>query len=456
MRSTLRAIFSLLLCIALAVSLGACTRTEVYEPDSAVALWEKIDQSMNSLKSMEMTVATDVTYYSMGYQFSVKGSRYVLSAQDAHYNENETLLTCEELSLEQKMHTVDAYYDGKMYIAVSDGVYNQKLCSELTHEEYDEDQGESLTDEINIVNCTASEFAKEGEGWKLKFSGYTKKTIDHVLQSLGVTEDMLGTSIVDMEVNITADKDFYVTEMKIMFHFPDVEGEEISPDFSVTAQYKALNSATFDTARLNTEEFTLVDDVRVLNSVAIALAQRQNASSGSFKLELSNTQDIAGKITASKETDTVSYGRKNGAYYYQITSQMEGQNFEILYQNGEQTVTVDGQTHTAEQTEAEAKIFVDGLIDAANYKSSAITGIEKQAEGVYVLTSAALDLTEYAQQLQGNDMALASGTQQITVTFREGKLVQISGKSVLSGTYQKDALTVTSESNVVFEDPQEG
>lgn len=456
MRSTLRAIFALLLCAVLAASLIACQEPEVYEPDSAVALWESIDQAMNSLKSMELTVQTDVTYYSMGYQFGIKGSRYVLSAQDAHYNENEILLTCEELSLEQKRHTVDAYYEGKMYIAVSDGMYDQKLCSELTHEQYDEDRGESLTDEIDIVNCTASEFAKEGDGWKLKFSGYTKKTIDHVLQSLGVTEDMLGTSIVDMEVSITADKDYYVREMKIVFQFPSMEGEGVSPQFSVTAQYTALNTAVFDPSRLKKEEFTLVDDVSVLNSVAVALTEKQNASSGSFTLELCNNQDISGKITSSKETDTVSYGKKNGAYYYQILAQMEGQSFEILYQNGEQTVTADGQTRTAPQTEVEAKTFIDGLINAVDYKSTAITGIEKQADGVYVLTSDALDLTQYTQQMQGNDMSLASGTQQITVTFRDGELVQISGKTVLSGTFQKDTLTITSESKVVFEDPQEG
>ena len=51
------------------------------------------------------------------------------------------------------------------------------------------------------------------------------------------------------------------------------------------------------------------------NDAAVALAEKQNASSGSFTLELCNNQDISGKITSSKETDTVSYGKKNGAYY---------------------------------------------------------------------------------------------------------------------------------------------
>ncbi len=457
MKKTIRSILLLLFAVLMSVSFTACQGTEesAYEPESAIALWEKVDETMNTLESMEMTVSINAAYYSMGYQFTLTGESNILTCQDTHYTANTVVVSCEELSMAQTTQTVEAYYDGMMYSAVSDGTYDQKLRSAMTHEEYDQMQSGELTEEIDVADCTAAEYAKdENGGWTLNFSGYTKKTVDRALKTLNLTEEVLGAPVEDMTVNLTANSDFYVEKLEIGFRF-SAEEEEVTPEFSVVAEYSGYNATVFDPVRLKAEEYTTVADVRILGAVADALAERQEASAGKFTLQLTTTEQLQGQVRTSRETDTVTYGRKNGAYFYDITAEMDDNSFLLQYQGGEQKVTSNGQTHTAEQTEQEAKEFIDGLINYADYNPAVITGIQQQEEGVYLLTSGAPDLSKYAPIFAASGIELTSATQQVTVTFREGKCTTIACQLTLSGVYAGEPMSMVSDSVVTFVDTDE-
>lgn len=466
MKKYIRSFMALLLAALTVLSLTAC-RAEVpqaaeeppvtQEPSgttiSAAELWAKVDETMDALDAYEMTADMQVVYYYMGYEITLDGTVSGVYTADAVYNESTAVVTCDELSMNQTISSVEAYYDGKMYIANNDGTYVQKFCSPMTFEEYEASQSDELGEDIDIEDCTSARCAQNADGtWSLEFTGYTKKTIDQVLQSMNLTEDILGVSIEDMKVSLTADADFRVKEMSVVFIFPaSDDADALTPEFSVTTAFTKYNEAQFDPAKLKTEEFTEVPDVRLLSDLSEALKARQDATSGNFTLDISTTYVVQGQSSATVEKDTVTYGRKNGAYYYDIAAELAGEVFTIRYQNGVQTVIVDGETQTANQSEEEAKAFVDRLIDSAGYVPGTVTGIEQVEAGVYLLKVAAYDTSSFDATFQSMGMELISATQEMTVTMSEETLTGIHSTVIFTGTVSGETMTITLESTVSFE-----
>lgn len=444
--------FIVILILSLILGLTACQQPEQeqkYVPESAVALWNKVDETMSAMQSMEIKSTVNAVIYNSGYEFKLTGDAYIFASKTTHYTENQTTLSCAEIDMEQITSMMEAYYEGKMYHAVNDGTYDQKLCSTMTHEEYDQVQSGALTEELDLVDCTNAHFAQNEDGtWSMEFSGYTKKAMDKMLESTSMTQDMLGVPIADMKVSLHANADFLVQKMEISFEFAP-EDEGLTPTFLITAEYSNYDTAVFDVAKLKMEEFTEVDDVRILESLQTLLTERQNAASGKFTLDLKSTYQMQKQTSASQETDVVTYGRKNGAYYYNIAAQVEGKSFDIRYQNGEQAVTTDGKTTTAAQAEEQAKLFIDSLINTGRYIGTAITDIQKLDEGVYLLIGAPTNL-EQTMGLTG--IEVTSAAQETTVTFESNKLMKIENKFVIEGTYSADTVTITIESKVVFDD----
>lgn len=450
-----RMLTALLLCLVMVFSLAACAQSgpvspntepqqPEYMPESALELWERINETMDALSSMEMTISTRKVYYSKGYQYEQLTESFVLSTREAHYTESESTLRCEELSLQQTVNMVEAYYDGKMYRATCDGVYDQKFCSEMSHEDYDGLQSGGLTEELGIADCTTAEFSKTEDGqWQLSFRGYTKKTIDQAMNTLGLTEEMMGAPITDMQVSLNANESFQVTRMQISFDF--ASAGETTPVFSVDTVYSGWNTAAFDTVRLNAAEYVEVEDVYLLDAITAAIVQRQEATIGQFTLETKTTEEFGGQVRTSAEKGVMIYGWRNGAYSYFFTANTEGKNFLVHYQNGEQTVISNGESYTASKSEAEAKAYIDGLIDAANYKSITVTGIEKRENGSYLLT---IDRPDFSGAVDGIEIDFAS--QQITVTFADGKLTQIESRLLIEGIYEDNPIKIQSDSMVMF------
>ncbi len=457
MKKHIRSFILLALCALLLLGLTACKKNQEeppYEPDSASALWVKVDETMNALETYEMTGDVKVVFYSMGYKFTMDGTTSTIYTADSVYTKTVTEVASADLSTSQTINSIEAYYDGKMYLASDDGTYTQKFCSPMTKEEYADFKTDDLVVSIDIEDCTGAEFSKGEEGdWNLEFSGYTKKTVDQMLDSMDLTEEQLGASIADMKVSLTADAQFRVKEMTVAFDFVASEDMgEVLPEFAVTCRYSGFNETQFDSSKLNAEEFTEIPDVRLLKKVADALQKRQESTSDQFTLDISTTYDYQGQADTVLEKDVVSYGRKNGAYYYSIDAVMDGEALVIKYQNRTQTVEMGGQTQTAMQSEEEAKGFIDSLIDSAGYVSNSVTGMEKVEEGVFLLKIDAFDTSAFNATLQAMEMELTGATQQITVKLSDDNLLEIRSKIVISGTVADEALTITVESNVKFED----
>jgi hypothetical protein len=134
---------------------------------------------------------------------------------------------------------------------------------------------------------------------------------------------------------------------------------------------------------------------------------------------------------------------------------MDDQSLLIQYQSGQQTVTTGDQTHTAAQTDAEAKTFIGGLIDSARFNRNAVTDIQETGKGVYVISCGQLDLQEYTDALTGNNIQLSSANQQITVTFQEDKLMKIESNITLAGTEAGENMSMMISSVVTFDDSEQ-
>lgn len=446
-----------LLSLLLTFSLAACQEAQQQplgqEAESAAVLWEKIDQTMNALESMEITSTTQFAYYVSGNRYNRSVKRYLLSAKDAHYTRSEDTTTCPEMEYEQSFTTMEAYFEGKVYTAVNTGVYEQKFCTEMTHEEYDHAPSGDLTEEFQIAVCEQSTCCKDENGlWNLHFSGYDKAAIDSVLTSLGLMDALLSETILDMEVSITAGDDYYVHKMQIKLIF--AEGEH-TPEFSVTAEYTGLNSTTFDTAQLNPQEYVMVEDLRILTALTDALKQRQNADSGRFTMDMTNTYIIGKDVTVSIENNQIDYARQDGWYTYTVVSNSDGVSYRIHYQNGMRTVTAGKDGYVTEQTDEQAKSFIDGLIDSARYNSAAVTDIQKREDGSYVLTCGKLDVREYTEGYDAQQLQLTEATQEIVVSFEEGLLSSVQSLITIRGDYDGESITMITETQVAFIKPTE-
>ncbi|MBE6958656.1 MAG: hypothetical protein E7447_05855 [Ruminococcaceae bacterium] len=469
MKKSIYAILAFALSLLLVFSLAACQDTgntdtpsvptssvvvppEPWMPENALELWNKVDAAMDALDSVESTTVSKVVYYAMGYEFKMDSTMVSYSGKDAEYIESNIKTVCADLELDQDIKTVKAYYDGKMFSAMNDGIYDQKLCSPATKEEYAASMDGALTDKVDLADCNGGKFTKNEDGtWTIEFSGYTNKTMNKLLAEMEMSADMLGAPIEDMKATIVANEDFLVKTMTVAFVFEEQE-DSIKPEYSMSAEYSKYNEAVFDADVLKAEEYTEVADLFVLQKIEDGIQERQEATTGSFVLDITTTTRYYGQTSKNKETDTVIYGKKNGGYYYSIIAEADGTKMTLVYQNGVSTITSGGESYTDALTDAQAKQTIDGLIDSAIFNSLAVTNIEKEGEGVYMITCDEIDLEIYSARLASSDIKLSSGEQAVKVTFDEdGNLVKIDSLVFLKGKLEYNDVEFDLKSVVDFE-----
>ena len=447
MNKTTRTVIIVVLAVLAVLILALCQNAlKPNTPPNAAEIWNKIDEAMSSVTSMELTVTTNRVYYQDDNRYEFTGTKYVLSTTDAHYTESKSMLVCEAMELEETLQQVDAYYGGKLYRSVQSNGYNQKLCSAMTHEEYDQMHSGEPTNEIPLIGCNESAVSgSESDGWVLTFSGYESKNIEQTIQNFGLSQESLGGVIVDMKVVISVSADYHVKTIDVTFAFEDAEGEN-TPSISVNTAYTGYNEVVFDPARLNQEEYVEVEDIRLLDKLSQDLVQLQNAQLGQFELTKNTTEVYHKQTTTYKEQSTMIYGWKDSRYFYLSNNILDGKTSVVHYENGKQTIVSDDPAYPVAVPEVEAKAFVDGLIDTARYDPFAIKSIEKVSDGVYLLTSDRPNLADY----ETAGMELSTSNQQIAVTYENGKLVKIESILAFSAIYQEQTVEVKTEATIVF------
>lgn len=449
-------IISLLLSILLALSFAACQfggREETSEPavssqgeESAAAssepepdlpktageLMDRIDQAMAQITSCRVDMVGDMVLFNGGNKIESTITYWSINTEDAFYEENVNRYLCEALSVDEQEKHVEAFYNGKMYVFSKDSTDTQKFCSEITKEEYEKVKTESFDEEVLMSDCTHQTFSQNENGdWELSFSGYTQKTIVDLTRFFKIPDDYFGGKILDLQVACLTDAEYRVKTFQITFVF---EEEEETPEFTITLTYSQYDSAEFDPALLEEEEYTLVDAAWILSKIKFSIWDMQNASSGSFTLEYETEIKVKEEKEITKEKDAVSYGWKNGGYYYDITAETNGQTLKLQYQNGIQTVTGAGEPQTSSLSEVDAKLFVDSLINAPNFTGNAITAIKKQKDGRYRLTVRRLSLEPYQEAYAQAGIDLENtGWQEFVILMAEDQIATMESIITMTG-----------------------
>lgn len=462
-------VFCFVLCAVMLFSFTSCKKNSTaggsgeekpFEPSDAIALWNKIDETMCNIKSNETDMTMKMVQYLYGMKYDLSGTNHVIEVESDgdfySYTQQSMTVTCEEAEYSETSESVTAYYNGKMYISNKSEGVDQKFCSAMTAEEFIEADSDDSIKDIDFTDCAKSEFSKNEDGtWNLKFSAYTKKQINVMLDGMEMEEGEMGADILDMEVTVLADTEFRAKQMSIKLVFEIEEDSTVIPEFAVTNNYSKFNEAQPNPDAIKTEEYTEVDDVRVLDNVEDSIKDIQNASSGKFKYDLKQSTRVYGQTSTYTEKNTITYGKENGGYYYDVSANISGTKYTINYKGGKQTITQGSEKNSTSQSEEDAKAFIDGLIDCASYHAELVSKIEKTDEGVYKFTIDNPDISEIKQNLAASEIAVKSGSQEMIVTLSDGSVTRIENKLKINATYKKSganaSVTITVTSTVDFE-----
>ena len=417
------------LCIVLIITLcipflTSCALVD-FEPKNASALWKKINRTMNNLQSYESEVSGNILFHEDEEKIAATfSSKTIISGKRPkdfyYYSTSESRLSIAQHF--QKQTITEAYHDGNMFVFSGSNRDAQRIYSPLKARDfinYLENRNLGFSDTL-LQSCNNKSFThNEDTTWSLCYSDYTEKSIDFMISSFGLDNNLFDFEIQDMKITIQADHQFRITEMTVDFIFNE-EDTSNGASFNITAQYFNHDNATLITDTLNPKDYTKVEDCRLLSKFEDMFEKLNNDKDGSFVLYIEQTGTPSDKTKVTTETDTISYGEKDGNYFYNVHTVFEPFNsMTISYENGIQTTKKGSETKTKEQSETEAKIFISSLINSAQYDSSKVADIKKIRKDVYEIKCIVPSTNELG--LPSSNPARKT----IRITTKNGNIVKI-------------------------------
>lgn len=411
------------------------------EPKTADALWNNIDKRMSSVKAYDADVDMKMEFSIGDYRTFVNGAGRTIIMLDGngdytyYFSDSKTSLFISGKNLKEEGYTLVSYDNGKLYIGNTDvNGKGQKIVGEITKNDFQEYISTDGMMDDWLSQCVKSEFKKVDGGWELKRSGYTASAVKELAASFSLDdiEEVSFDDVKDLNVVITTDSDYYVSSIKIDFVF-DAE-EYNAPKLGIEMTYKAYGDSVKKYDKLDTESFTEVDDIMFLKRLPALIEERQNADNGKFTLRI--IRKVSPGDKSSLETDTVTYGKDEYGYFFDITASVDSTPITMRYSNGKLYTSGTGvQNSAVNQTDEEAKAFVNGLIDSGNFIEATVTDIEVPAVGVYRLVCNNLDDSLYSEVFSGSRISYKSAIQTTIYTVKDGKIKSIEGCLTIKGTY---------------------
>ena len=435
--------------LVMILTLFSCDRDPVIR--SAEDLFEAIDTRMSNLDSYKVDGEVDMTFYVQGIKMGVSGSTeqifsdlsnescYVYSKSDLIYVVNERdVVTVSDLK---------AYYDGNAFVSTSVDAQERKLYSPMSHKdftEYFEYLSDVSFDDEDLYECDNVTFAHNENGsWDMSLSGYSQKFIADYVGDMGFFDESFDDKVVDMQITVKANSKFHVTKMTLELIFEDDGNAATDPKVVVVMYFSDHGTAEPITEGLNAENYTEVVDVRLVEGVESMIDDIKN--SDGCDLALTITKAIGKSF--SKESDNVKFGVENEKYYYDVHSVVGdgGITYDISYRDGEVTLStavyngttlLDSYTTTNKQTDAEAKEFIDGLINSVGYDPMYVSDIEKCDDGRYKVSLLPSDVASYkklvSEQVKGG---YEGATHVIYFTVEDGKILNMESEIIIKYSY---------------------
>ncbi len=452
----------LLTAICLTAILASCHWIDrIQAPTDAASAWKRIDQTMGALSSYEESSVMSIVFYQGGEKVESLMNTVAVVFSDPsdayyYYAKMEGTIESKGLDYKEKMTRVEAYHNGTAFIANEASGTLLKLCSPMTAEDYEEYlNSSSVMHDIDMMDCTNADLVKNADNtYTITLSGYTKKTVAAFMKGTDFDKGLFDHDILDMEITLKADSQFRAAELNLTLIFDVEETELAKPILTMTSTFGKYNEAAIITDGLDPASYTEIDDIRILDRVTDGIEAHCDATNGSFTLKLKQCVTVADQNNIYEETDHTTYGKKNGDYFYDIKADTSSGTITIHYQNGIQTVTQDGQSQTASQSEDDARAYIEYLVNTANYDSTGVAAVEKISEGVYQFQLEASNSATYEQIFASMNATLTDADQTITVTFADDVITSIKSSVTCKGTLKQNnssyPVTFTIESENIF------
>ena len=372
----------------------------VVEPKDADDLWGRIDKVMTKEASgrIDATMKMNFTYEGIEVEAESQLLLVMIGTDESedfyYYQKDETVMEMAGSKIETEQYLV--YDEGKAYVSEKSDNKTSRIYSSLTPKEFYDYATDEATD-FNITPDGAGVKGMsryDGKKWELEFSNFEKDALDRIIEQLKLDslEESMGIVISDVAVTITTDEKYRVDKMSIDFISESYDEPVISLDMT-WSQYDSAKKVYIDK-----REYTEVDDVRIAKWVDNYLNEVIDRERVDFSLYM-DQKVMKGSATYSSyvERDKVTYKNKNDKFTYDISAELNGQEYSIEYVWGTQTVRVLDQTHRTDQTEDEARSFIKSLMNSAQFSPSLVTNILEISTNRYRIYLQPADVSEYRQ-----------------------------------------------------------
>lgn len=436
MKKTHRLISAALLCAMLlssALMLASCS------PEKALEIWAKLEKNMDGLTSYKSDVRIEMTLYAEDKKITGTSEGFQIEAgrdnpADYYFMQSmTTTVKAEDADVDKTVHATEAYYDGKHFIThAEDDDEPHRIYGESTVEDFLEYMASMPTASLDLTESRS--FEKKGK--TLTFSEFPKTVISRLAKSFGADASTLGAEINDLSVTVEYNAKYLVTAMEYKFSFGPNDSWKF-PELFVRVSYSDHNSAERVQESTPLSEYTKLEHFDVIRNVGVELEKMKIATGERFHVNINQTVKIDNKHSSYSESEYVSYGEESGSgrFHYEIESKILGQDVEISYYGGKQTVESKDKKEEVDQTEEEARAFIEGLITISSFNLrnvASIKQIESSADGeeftdVYLVELGDFDYTSY--QPLASKLGLSSYenlTHTMTVQYVDGALRYIS------------------------------
>lgn len=454
-------IFGIATLLLLSLLLSSCAFGDWVNNLFTKDIIEKVTYAMGRASSVRMDGEVSLTLYVANEEVKITGRAEQIYSEgrkksDLYYYAKESALA-KIGSSKTSTTTIEAYQDGNFFYSMDNGTDNVKAYSENTRDEF-------LTYYKNRVGVSElsegygnlQHFENEDGTHTLVMSQYSDAFLGELNSTYALPMEEGGAYIVDCVVSFEVNEDYLVTSSHLEYIFSDEKSKG-----SQTLTYSGYGEKKRAEEEIVAEEYTKVDDARILPMLTNLLMNKKNSDDEYFeysiKQEASKSQ---GYDRIALDKYEVDYGTEGGKYFCRIVSESEGVTSVISY--GDNVLYVNGVRQAGQQMDLTMKAMVNSLIDPFFYSPVQVTGVQVEEEGdrcVYLLTLSEKNATlknvlDTAYSALGGKFS--TGTITLEVIVQDGELQTLDYHIEAEGTVGQFRTTLTMDSETKFCEPPVG
>lgn len=424
-----------ILCILLFV---AATFTSCKEkgPETADELIERVEAAMDAAGSYKQKFEMKLEVLVSGTKMSLDadGTGITINTEDDYYSYNEMNMemTVGDSKASEKSTSIEVYDGGRVYFLEDADKNVTKYASDATAEEYRAylDAGGNIDD--YIYDCETKEFFQNEDGtWELVLGDYTDKALDGMYEKAGLALLFSADSIKDIKTEILVDEDFCVLEYELKFRFnKDEEGNK--PQAVFKSEFSKHGEA--EREEIDTDDYKNMKNLlgmKTLDRALDRLITRENAKAN-LKLEQTITDKYGNEAYNHYETDTITYGIRDGKFFFDMDAIINGEKLRIAYENGKQTTTAASTSETTDMDELVAKATIAKILDCTGYNIETVKSFVDKGDGVYEVKLDKKNAEEYKNAF-GSNTQLHAAVLNAIYTVKNGEIVSIEAKGDVEG-----------------------